>query len=57
MTGTWAVSTVDNNIGNVAGNVSTAIAIDSTDNVHISYGSYRLIKSQKYRDNFTPHIY
>jgi Fibronectin type III domain len=40
VTGTWAVSTVDNNIGDVAGNISTAIAIDSADNVHISYGSY-----------------
>ena len=39
-TGTWSFSTVDTNIGNVAGNVSTAIAVDSTDTVHISYASY-----------------
>lgn len=40
-TGTWSPSTtVDTTIGNVAGNVSTAIAVDSTDTVHISYGSY-----------------
>ena len=39
-TGTWSSSTVDTTIGNVAGNVSTAITVDSSDAVHISYGSY-----------------